>query len=88
MNEVAEVSLLDILIILAERKRLILWITGAFAVIAIVTSLLLPQELHRNRNPASSSAELLPRSGIGCAAWEPGKHGFACDWGPGYKEPQ
>ncbi|MGA9583770.1 MAG: hypothetical protein WBQ95_00505 [Terracidiphilus sp.] len=38
-NEVAEVSLLDILIILAERKRLILWITGAFAVIAIVTSL-------------------------------------------------
>jgi uncharacterized protein involved in exopolysaccharide biosynthesis len=38
----AEISLLDLLIILAERKRLILSVTTVFAVIAIVVSLLLP----------------------------------------------
>lgn len=37
-----EISLLDLLIVLAERKRTIAYITLAFAVIAIVVSLLLP----------------------------------------------
>ncbi|MGA3136301.1 MAG: Wzz/FepE/Etk N-terminal domain-containing protein [Terracidiphilus sp.] len=38
-----EISLLDLLIILAERKRFILWVTAVFAILAIVISLLLPQ---------------------------------------------
>jgi uncharacterized protein involved in exopolysaccharide biosynthesis len=37
-----EISLLDLLIVLAERKRLIICVTAAFAVLAIVISLLLP----------------------------------------------
>jgi tyrosine-protein kinase Etk/Wzc len=39
-----ELSLLDLLIILSERKRIILRITAAFALIAIVASLLLPNQ--------------------------------------------
>src|ERR1039458_10065879 len=38
-----EISLLDLLVILAERKRVILWVTAVFAILAIVISLLLPQ---------------------------------------------
>jgi tyrosine-protein kinase Etk/Wzc len=38
-----EIYLLDLLIVLAERKRIILWITAGFAVFAIVVSLLLPK---------------------------------------------
>jgi tyrosine-protein kinase Etk/Wzc len=38
-----EVSLLDLLIVLAARKRLIIWITGMFALLAIIISLLLPK---------------------------------------------
>ena len=41
-NEADEISLLDILILLAERKRLILAITAIFAMLAVVISLLLP----------------------------------------------
>jgi len=37
-----EISLLDVLIVLAERKRLIFGITAGFAIVAIVVSLLLP----------------------------------------------
>jgi uncharacterized protein involved in exopolysaccharide biosynthesis len=37
-----EISLLDLLIVLAARKRLILWITAVFAILAIVVSLILP----------------------------------------------
>ena len=37
-----EISLLDLLIVLAERKRVIFWVTTAFAVLAVVVSLLLP----------------------------------------------
>jgi tyrosine-protein kinase Etk/Wzc len=37
-----EISVLDLLIVLAARKRLIIWITVAFAILAIVVSLLLP----------------------------------------------
>jgi tyrosine-protein kinase Etk/Wzc len=36
------ISLLDLLIVVAERKRIVLWVTGIFAVLAIVISLLLP----------------------------------------------
>ncbi len=38
-----EISLLDLLIVLAERKRVILGVTTVFAILAIVISLLLPQ---------------------------------------------
>jgi uncharacterized protein involved in exopolysaccharide biosynthesis len=37
-----EISLLDLLIVLAERKRLILWVTAGFAITAVVVSLILP----------------------------------------------
>ncbi len=37
-----EFSLLDLLILLAERRKTILYITGAFAVVSLVVSLLLP----------------------------------------------
>ena len=36
-------SLLDLLIVLAERKNVIFWVTATFAIVAIVVSLLLPQ---------------------------------------------
>jgi len=38
-----EVSLLDLLIVLAERRRTILWTTLVFAVLALVISLVLPK---------------------------------------------
>jgi uncharacterized protein involved in exopolysaccharide biosynthesis len=38
-----EISLFNLLIVLAERKRVILWITAIFAILAIVISLLLPK---------------------------------------------
>ncbi len=37
-----EISLLDLLIVLGQRKRLVLLVTAAFAIIAIIVSLLLP----------------------------------------------
>ena len=37
-----EISLLDLLIVLAERKRVILGVTVAFAIVSIIVSLLLP----------------------------------------------
>ncbi len=42
-KEEEEISLLDLLIVLAERKRTILWVTVTFAVIAVIVSLLLPK---------------------------------------------
>ncbi len=38
-----EISLLDLLIVLAVRKRLIFWITAAFAIVSVIVSLLLPK---------------------------------------------
>jgi len=38
-----EISLLDLLIVIAERKRIVLWVTAIFAILAIVISLLLPK---------------------------------------------
>jgi tyrosine-protein kinase Etk/Wzc len=40
--EDGEISLLDLLIVIAERKRVVLWVTGVFAVLAIIISLILP----------------------------------------------
>lgn len=37
-----EISLLDLLIVLAERKNVILGVTAFFAVVAIIVALLLP----------------------------------------------
>jgi tyrosine-protein kinase Etk/Wzc len=37
-----EISLLDLLIVLAERKRIVWWSTAIFAVLAIIVSLILP----------------------------------------------
>ena len=42
-KEVDEISLLDLLIVLAERKRLIFWVTAVFTILAIVISLLQPK---------------------------------------------
>jgi uncharacterized protein involved in exopolysaccharide biosynthesis len=41
-KEDTDISLLDLLIVLAERKRTILTVTAAFAIVAIVISLFLP----------------------------------------------
>jgi uncharacterized protein involved in exopolysaccharide biosynthesis len=38
-----EISLLDLLIVIAERKRVILWVTAVFAILAIIVSLRLPK---------------------------------------------
>ena len=48
-----EISLLDLLIVLAERKRTILWVTAVFAILAIVISLVLPKRY-------TASVTLLP----------------------------
>jgi uncharacterized protein involved in exopolysaccharide biosynthesis len=37
-----EISLLDLLIVIAERKRVVVWVTASFAILSIVVSLLLP----------------------------------------------
>jgi tyrosine-protein kinase Etk/Wzc len=42
-NDEDPISLLDLLIVLAERKRVILWVTVTFAVLAAVISLILPK---------------------------------------------
>lgn len=39
-----ELTLLDLLVILLEYRRLILWITGACAIIAAITSLIVPKK--------------------------------------------
>lgn len=38
-----EISLLDILIDLAERKRMIFWVTAGFGILAVIVSFLLPE---------------------------------------------
>jgi uncharacterized protein involved in exopolysaccharide biosynthesis len=38
-----EISLLDLLIVIAERKRIVLRVTAVFAILAIIVSLLLPK---------------------------------------------
>ena len=41
-EEFYTISLFDLLIVIAERKRFILWVTAAFALLALVIALLLP----------------------------------------------
>ncbi len=43
-KETEEISLFDLLIVLAEQRRTILWITIGFAVLAVLVSLLLPSK--------------------------------------------
>ncbi len=50
-----EICLLEILVVLLERKRLIFWITASCALIALIVSFLLPKWY-------TASATLLPRS--------------------------
>lgn len=38
-----EISLLELLTVVAERKKLVLWTTGLFAIVSIIVSLLLPK---------------------------------------------
>lgn len=52
-EDVDEISLLDLLIVLAERKHIILWMTLTFALVAIVISLVLPKRY-------TASVSLLP----------------------------
>ncbi len=42
VTEKDEISLLDLLIVLAHRKQFILSVTGTFAILAIIVSLILP----------------------------------------------
>ncbi len=42
VKEEDEISVLDLLIVLAKRKRTILWVTAGFAILSIIVSLLLP----------------------------------------------
>jgi uncharacterized protein involved in exopolysaccharide biosynthesis len=63
VNEENEISLLDLLILLAERKRLIFWVTAAFAILAVIISLVLPERY-------TATVTLLPpqqNSSIGAA---------------------
>jgi len=48
-----DVSLLDLFIVLAKRKRVILWVTGVCAVVSIVVSFVLPKRY-------TATASLLP----------------------------
>jgi len=62
-SEEEEVSLLDLLIVLAERRQIIFWVTGTFAVLAVIVSFLLPTRY-------TASITLLPpqqNSSIGAA---------------------
>src|ERR1019366_6986938 len=48
-----EISILDLLIAIAGRKRIVLWVTLGFAIVAVVISLLLPKRY-------TSTVALLP----------------------------
>src|ERR1700739_1784993 len=39
-----DISLLDLLVVLVERRRLVIWITGVCAVVGVIVSLLLPKK--------------------------------------------
>jgi tyrosine-protein kinase Etk/Wzc len=77
-SESEEISLLDLLIILAERRRLIFAVAMAFALLAVIVSLLLPKLYTANASllppqqnssmGAALSAQLGNLSGIGALA--------------------
>lgn len=41
-NDGEDISLLDILLVVAERKHIVFWVTAAFAILAVLVSLILP----------------------------------------------
>ena len=77
-NDNTEISLLDVIIVLAERRRIIFQITTIFAVLAIIVSLVLPKRytatvilLPPQQNSSMSAAAHLPVRELG---W----HGGSC----------
>ncbi len=42
-REVDEISLIEVLTVLAERKLIVIWTTGIFAILALIISLILPK---------------------------------------------
>jgi len=81
-----EISLLDLLIVLAERKRIILSVTAVFAILAIIVSLILPTRytatvtLLSPQQGTSMSAALASQLGSmgSMAALAGGSHGHRC----------
>ena len=70
-----EISLLDLLIVLSERKRIILLFTAVFAVLAIVVSLILPKRYTANvallppqQNSSMTAALATQLGGLGSMA--------------------
>jgi tyrosine-protein kinase Etk/Wzc len=70
-----EISLLDLLIVVAERKRVVFWVSAIFAIVAAVISLLLPEHytatatlLPPQQNASIGSVMNGPIGGIGSIA--------------------
>src|SRR5580698_4082395 len=61
-NEANEFSLLDILILLAQRKLVVLSVTAVFAVAAIVIAMLLPFKYTSNVTPSTHQQNFSMRS--------------------------
>ena len=68
-----EISLLDLLIVLAERKRIIFWVTAVFAILAIVISLLLPARYTATVTLMPPQQNYLDGCRAGLAAWQSGQ---------------
>ncbi|HZL51837.1 MAG TPA: Wzz/FepE/Etk N-terminal domain-containing protein [Terracidiphilus sp.] len=83
-KEADEISLLDLLICVAERKRVVAWFTVGFAILAVVVSFILPTRytatvtlLPPQQNTSLGSALASQLSGIGSvAALAGGSFGF------------
>ena len=79
-----EISLLDLLICVAERKRLVAWFTAGFAVLAVILSFILPKRytatvtlLPPQQNSSMGGALASQLSGMGSlAALTGGSFGF------------
>ena len=76
-NERADGRLLDLLAVILERKRIVLWITAGFALVSIIVSLLLPSRYsaevtllppQQNSSLASLPAGLANLSGVAAMA--------------------
>ena len=83
-----EISLLDLLIVLAERKNIILGVTAVFAIFAIIISLVLPKRY-------TATVTLLPPqqgSSIGAGTFlatrKPGRNGRSGWWKSRPQEPE
>jgi tyrosine-protein kinase Etk/Wzc len=79
-----EIAILDLLISVAERKRVVAWFTAGFAVLALVVAFILPKRytatvtlLPPQQNPSMGGALTSQLSGIGSiAALTGGSFGF------------